>query len=242
MTKKLFRIFLILCLMTGAALATLLGQGYFRYRREIEEKPVITAVEEYTKKDDYTQFAEIDEDFVNAVVAVEDKRFFTRKGYDFIALARALYHNLRAKDLVEGGSTITEQIAKNLYLDGRVVGLEDKMAEIFIMFDLERSCSKQDLFALYANMNYYGDGYWGIKDAAEGYYDKKSDDLTIAEAAMLAGIPNAPAIYQLSDGYDLAKERQEWVLGTMYRNGFITEDELESAKAEDVKPVVKEKR
>ena len=241
MTKKLFKIFLLLCLLIGVALATLLGQGYFRYRREIEGKPIVTAVEEYTKKDDYTQFNEIDEDFVNAVVAVEDKRFFTRKGYDFIALARALYHNLRAKGLVEGGSTITEQIAKNLYLDGKVVGLEDKMAEIFIMFDLEKSCSKQDLFALYVNMNYYGDGYWGISDAAEGYYDKKSDDLTIAQAAMLAGIPNAPAIYQLSDGYDLAKERQEWVLGTMYRNGFITEDELEAAKAEDVKPVTKVK-
>ena len=221
MTKKLFKIFLLLCLLIGVALMTLLGQGYFRYRREIEEKPIVTAVEEYTKKDDYTQFNKIDEDFVNAVVAVEDKRFFTRKGYDFIALARALYHNLRAKGLVEGGSTITEQIATNLYLDGKVVGLEDKMAEIFI--------------------NYYGDGYWGISDAAEGYYDKKSDDLTIAQAAMLAGIPNAPAIYQLSDGYDLAKERQEWVLGTMYRNGFITEDELEAAKAEDVKPVTKVK-
>ena len=241
MTKRLLKIFLLLCLLTGVALATLLGQGYFRYQREIEEKPIIQAVEEYTKKDDYTGFSEIDEDFVNAVIAVEDKRFFTRKGYDFIALFRAMYHNFRAGSLIEGGSTITEQIAKNLYLDGKVVGLEDKTAEIFIMFDLERSCSKQDLFALYANMNYYGDGYWGISDAAKGYYDKKSDDLTIGEAAMLAGIPNAPAIYQLSDGYELAKERQEWVLGTMQRNGFISESELEAAKAEDVRPVNKER-
>ncbi len=241
MTKKLFRVFLLLCLLIGAALATLLMQGYFRYQREIEEKPLITAVEEYTKKDGYTEFDEIDEDFVNAVIAVEDKRFFTRKGYDFIALARALYHNLKAGSLIEGGSTITEQIAKNLYLDGKVVGLEDKMAEIFIMFGLERSCSKKDLFALYASMNYYGDGYWGIKEAAEGYYDKRSDDLTIAEAAMLAGIPNAPAIYQLSDGYELAKERQEWVLQTMQRNGFITESEMAAAQLEDVRPVSKEK-
>ena len=174
MTKRLLKIFLLLCLLTGVALATLLGQGYFRYQREIEEKPIIQAVEEYTKKDDYMGFSEIDEDFVNAVIAVEDKRFFTRKGYDFIALFRAMYHNFRAGSLIEGGSTITEQIAKNLYLDGKVVGLEDKTAEIFIMFDLERSCSKQDLFALYANMNYYGDGYWGISDAAKGYYDKKA--------------------------------------------------------------------
>ena len=236
MKKRLFRVILVLILMILAAAGTLLSQGYLRYKREVEILPVEKAVQTYTSKDDYADFDEIDEDFVNAVIAVEDKRFFTRKGYDFIALARALYHNLKAGDLIEGGSTICEQIAKNLYLGGYVEGLEEKMAEIFLMLHLEDTFSKEDLFALYANMNYYGDGYWGIVQASEGYYGTDPDDLTLAKASMLAGIPNAPAIYQLSSGFEDARGRQEWVLMTMLNNGFITQEEFDEALKEDVRP------
>jgi len=237
MTKILKRICRLLLLILLVILLTLLGQGYFRYRREIERKPMNQAVEEYTAREEYAEFDQIDEDFVHAVISVEDKRFFERKGYDFIALFRALYHNLAAGKMVEGGSTISEQIAKNLYLDGVVDGLEDKMAEIFLMMDLEKNYSKEELFALYANMNYYGDGNWGIRDAAKSYYSLDCNDLSLGKAAILAGIPNAPAIYQLSDGYDLAKKRQEWVLQTMLNNGYIDEIEMEEALKEDVKPM-----
>ena len=236
MSKKLIRIFLILLLLLTSVIATLLVQGHFRYEREIRSKPLEEAISEYTARDDYVKFEDIDEDFVNAVISVEDKRFFSRKGYDFVALIRALYHNFKARDVIEGGSTITEQIAKNLYLGGSVNGLEEKMAEIFIMMALEKEYSKEDLFALYANMNYYGDGYWGIAQAAKGYYGLKPNELSLGKAAMLAGIPNAPSVYQLSDGYDLAKQRQEWVLSTMYNNSYISEAELQKAKAEDVRP------
>ena len=108
-----------------------------------------------------------------------------------------MYHNLKAGELIEGGSTICEQIAKNLYLGGYVDGLEEKTAEIFLMKDLEKAFSKEELFALYANMNYYGDGYWGIRAACAGYYDLGPGELSVAKAAMLAGIPNAPSLYQL---------------------------------------------
>ena len=225
---------LLLCLLS--VIVTLFGQGYVRYKREIQAKPMEEAVAAYTSDPDYVPFAEIDEDFVNAVIAVEDKRYFTRKGYDVIALCRALYHNFLARGMVEGGSTITEQIAKNLYMDGYVTGLEEKTAEIIIMLELEKVFSKEELFALYANMNYYGDGYWGIKDAAEGYYDADCSDLSLAQAAILAGIPNAPSIYQLSTGYEGARSRQEWVLQTMCNNGFITKEEAGKALEEDVKP------
>ena len=239
MTKKLLTAVSVLLLMVMACLCFLGYQGYVRYRREIADLPIKEAVKAYTDKEDYVPFDQIDEDFVNAVNAVEDKRFFTRKGYDLITLIRAVYHNVRYKDLVEGGSTISEQIAKNLYLEGYVDGLEEKAAEIFLMFDLERNYSKEELFALYANMNYYGDGYWGIGQAAKGYYGMDCKDLSLAKAAILAGIPNAPAIYQLSDGYDLAKERQVWVLQTMLNNGFISEQEMDDALIEDVKPIQK---
>ena len=231
MNKKLFRIFLFLLLILGVVLVTLFGQGYFRYERETEVMPLDKAVKAYTGKDDYVSYDQIDQDFVHAVVSVEDKRFFERKGYDLIALCRALYHNFLAKDFIEGGSTISEQIAKNLYLGGFINGLEEKTAGIFLMMALEQKYSKEELFALYANMNYYGDGYWGIGEAAEGYYGCSADDLSLGQAAILAGIPNAPAIYQLSDGYEQAKERQAWVLQTMVNNNYISEEEMAEALA-----------
>ncbi len=239
MNKKLFRIFLFLLLILAVVLVTLFGQGYFRYERETSAVPLSKAVEAYTGKDDYVPFDRIDEDFVKAVISVEDKRFFERRGYDLIALCRALYHNFLAKDFIEGGSTISEQIAKNLYLGGFINGLEEKTAGIFLMMALERKYSKEELFALYANMNYYGDGYWGIGEAAKGYYGRSADDLSPGQAAILAGIPNAPAIYQLSDGYEQAKERQAWVLQTMVNNGYMTEVEAEEALSEDVRPIIR---
>ena len=239
MNKKLLRIFLFLLLILAVVLVTLFGQGYFRYERETSAVLLSKAVEAYTEKEDYVSFDQIDEDFVQAVISVEDKRFFERKGYDLIALCRALYHNFLAKGFIEGGSTISEQIAKNLYLGGFINGLEEKTAGIFLMMALERKYSKEELFALYANMNYYGDGYWGIGEAAEGYYGCSADDLSPGQAAILAGIPNAPAIYQLSDGYEQAKERQAWVLQTMVNNGYMTEAEAEEALSEDVRPIIK---
>ena len=240
MKKNLVRIVLILILILGAFLTAVFTKGYFRFKEEIENLPIDKAVESYTEKTDYIPFEQINRNFVNAVISVEDKRFFERKGYDLIALGRALYHNLLAKDLIEGGSTITEQIAKNLYLGGYIGGLEEKTAGIFLMRALEHKYSKEELFALYANMNYYGDGYWGIGEAAKGYYDCNVKDLTLGQAAILAGIPNAPAVYQLSDGYELAKERQEWVLQTMVNNHYISEKEMKEALAEDVHPIIKQ--
>ncbi len=237
MRKKLAGVAIVLSLCLLTAVATLSWQGYVRCKRELEAKPLQTAVDAYTGASGYVSFEEIDEDFVNAVIAVEDKRFFSRSGYDFIALCRALYHNFLAGDMIEGGSTITEQIAKNLYFDGYVNGLEEKVGEIFVLFALEKAYPKEELFALYANMNYYGDGYWGIRDAARGYYDEDPSDLSLAQAAILAGLPNAPSIYQLSSGYEGARKRQEWVLQTMVSNGFITEDEMKTALDEDVRPV-----
>ena len=236
--KKFIKGLLVLIVILFIGISGTLGYiGYYRYKKEIQRKPISEVVLEYTSKDDYVDFNDIDEDFVNAVVSVEDKRFFERKGYDYVAFIRAMRNNFILKSFVEGGSTISEQIAKNLYLNGQVRAIEEKIAEIFIMLDLEKQYSKEELFALYANMNYYGDAYWGIKQASSGYYDKECDDLSLAQAAILAGIPNAPAVYQLSSGYDLAKNRQEKVLKSMLNNGYISQEELEQALLEDVHPI-----
>lgn len=211
--------------------------GYREYQALIAETPISTAVERYTGQDGYLEYEEIDPDFVHAVVSVEDKRFFSREGFDWIALIRALLKNFTVGKTVEGGSTISQQIAKNLYHESSGRGVKEKISEVFIMTDLEKEYAKDDLLALYANMNYYGDGYYGLRQAAEGYYRTEPYNLSLAQAAMLAGIPNAPSVYQLSSGFELAVSRQHKVLLTMEKNGYITEAQAEEAEQEDVHPV-----
>jgi len=210
--------------------------GYRQYQSLIAETPISEAVLRYTEQPDYLEYDEIDPDFVHAVVSVEDKRFFSRNGFDWIALTRALLKNLVVGRTVEGGSTISQQIAKNLYHESGSRGVREKISEVFLMTDLEKEYEKSDLLALYANMNYYGDGYYGLRSASEGYYQTEPDALSLARAAMLAGIPNAPSTYQLSTGFDLAVTRQHKVLLTMEKNGYITAAQLEAAEQEDVHP------
>lgn len=237
MKKKILIGLLTVLIVLASAVGVFMVQGYQCYKTTIEKKTVQEAVSEYASRLDYTSYEGIDTDFVNAVISVEDKRFFTRDGFDWIALTRAIIVNTMSQKLVEGGSTLSQQIAKNLYYQNTSRGIKEKIAEVFIMNDLENMYSKEDLFALYANMNYYGDGYWGIDDASEGYYAEDASDLTVAQSAMLAGIPNAPGIYQLSTGYDAAKQRQEKVLGLMLSNEYISEDLYNEAMTEDVTPI-----
>lgn len=239
MKKKILKILLVIVIALTAAVSVFLYRGYHCYQETVGKYPIADAVSSYTSKSDYTPYDEIDQDFVNAVVSVEDKRFSTRDGFDWIALARAIINNTINQKLLEGGSTISQQIAKNLYYQNTSRGLNEKIAEVFIMNDLENQYSKEDLFALYANMNYYGDGYYGIEAAAQGYYGVSASNLTLGQSAMLAGIPNAPGAYQLSTGYDLAVERQHKVLRLMLANDYIDEDQYNEALNEDVHPVSK---
>lgn len=228
---------ILLLLMIGILLFSsyVILKGRREYQKVINEKPIEQVVRAYTDKEDYVSYEEIDIDYVNAVVAVEDQRYFSRKGFDWIALIRAMFNNMLARKNIEGGSTISQQIAKNLYYVGKPRGVTEKIAEVFIMLDLEKQYSKEDLVALYANINYYGDGYWGIRQASNGYFGKEPIDLSIAQAALLAGIPNAPSAYQLSTGYDLAISRQHKVLRRMLEEDYITQYEYQMAIQEDIK-------
>ncbi|MCR4950762.1 MAG: transglycosylase domain-containing protein [Solobacterium sp.] len=239
MKKVLTKLILVLLLITAAACAFCWFRADAVYRNATAELPAEQAAEAYMQKEVFLPFEEIDPDFVNAAVAVEDKRFFERKGYDFIALGRAIYNNLRYGELREGGSTIPEQIAKNLYFGPKHRDIWEKLAGVRILYDLEEAYTPEELFALYANMNYYGDGYYGLQNAAEGYYGTSASELSLAKAAMLAGLPNAPSAYQLSTGFAYAKKRQEKVLRCMLKNEYITEKQLEEALAEDVSPAPK---
>ncbi len=233
--KKLigFLLKVVLCLVLMFGLIIVLP-GYLIYRNTVEETPIAEAVAVYTDNAGYAVYDVLDTDLIDAVVAVEDQRFFTRKGVDVRALIRAVRNNLRAGENIEGGSTISQQIAKNLYYQTTKRTTAVKVSEIMIMIELEEMYSKEDLLALYVNMNYYGDGFWGIVQAAKGYFGADVSDLTIAQSAMLAGIPNAPSAYQLSTGWELAVSRQGKVLSRMREEGYITEDEYRDALAEDV--------
>ena len=233
--KKLigFLLKILLCLAILFGLVIVLP-GYLYYRRTVSEVPIEQAAEIYFTMDDYVDYDQLDTDLVDAIVAVEDQRYFTRRGMDVRALIRAIRNNLIAGENIEGGSTIAQQVAKNLYYQTTVRTTTVKASEIMIMYELETMYTKEELLALYVNMNYYGDGFWGIKQASEGYFGASPSNLTIAEAAMLAGIPNAPSAYQLSTGSELAVSRQGKVLSRMLEEGYITREEYENALAEDV--------
>lgn len=222
--KKLLIIVLIL-LVIGTSFLFLIGYGY--YSNALKEKPLLARVEEITNRENYTPFNELPKDYVNAVVAVEDHRYYEHGAIDPIGIARAFYTNIRDGEFDEGGSTITQQVAKNVVFNQEKT-LTRKLGEIFAAFDLEKNYSKDEIFALYVNSSYFGDGYYCICDASQGYYGKAPKDLNLDEASMLAGIPNAPSVYSPSVNPDLSKKRQKHVLNKMVEYGYITKEEAES--------------
>lgn len=203
--------------------------GYSTYSSALKDEPLLTKIDSITSKDNFVKFSDLAEDYRNAVIAVEDHRFYDHGPVDFIAIARALYVNLTNWELREGGSTITQQVAKNVIFSQEET-FTRKLGEIFAAYDLEKNYSKNEIFELYVNTSYFGDGYYGIYDASMGYYNKEPKDLTLDEASMLAGVPNAPSVYSPTVNPDLAKERQEHVLDKMLEYGYITQEEANSVK------------
>ena len=147
-------------------------------------------------------------------------------GIDPIAICRALWTDLKSMSFEEGGSTITQQIAKNLFFTQEKL-VERKVAEIFVVFAMEHEYSKEELFELYVNTAYFGSGYYGIYAAAMGYFDKLPSELTRYEAAMLAGVPNAPSAYSPDVSEELAEQRTVQVLSSMVKHELITQEEAD---------------
>ena len=127
-----------------------------------------------------------------------------------MSIGRAIEKNIKAKRLVEGGSTITQQLAKNMYFNFDKK-FSRKIAELFVAFDLESKYKKQEILSMYINVIYFGNGYYGLNEASNGYFDKSVDKLTFDEITLLAGLPNAPSAFSLNDNLDLAKKRQKLV-------------------------------
>ena len=220
--KKLL-LFLFVLLLLAGTFTFLIGYGY--YSNTLQEKSLTKRVEEITNKKHYTPFDQLPQNYINAVISVEDHRYYNHGPVDFIGIARAIYTNIRDGEFDEGGSTITQQVAKNVIFNQDKT-LIRKVGEVFGAFDLEKNYSKDEIFALYVNSSYFGDGYYCIYDASMGYFNKEPKNLNLDEASMLAGIPNAPSVYAPTVNMNLAKKRQAHVLNKMLENGYITQAEI----------------
>ena len=215
---KRITIFLILIVLFVGAFITY--QGYDMYKQAVEKISVKDKVAELKEQENYTRIEDLPEFYKKAVLAAEDHRFYEHGAIDFIAIARAIWTNIKSRELKEGGSTITQQVAKNIYFTQEKTALR-KIAEIFMAFEIERNCDKDTIFEMYVNTSYFGSGYYGIKEAANGYYDKEPIDMDENESSMLAGVPNAPSVYAPNKNPDLAAQRQKQVLEKMERYGYI---------------------
>jgi penicillin-binding protein 1A len=175
----------------------------------------------------------------NAFVAAEDNRFFEHHGLDPLGIARAAFANMKAGRVVQGGSTITQQVAK-LMLVGNEKNLFRKIREAILSRKIEQRLTKDQILGIYLNHVYLGHGAYGVQAAAEVYFGKDAKDLTIAESAMLGGLPKAPTEDSPFSAFKRAKDRQHYVLGQMTENGFITSAEEADARREPIAIISKD--
>ena len=229
MKKWILRILLILLIILLVVGGYLFYQGYSMYQDALDTISLEDKIASIQEDDSYVSLSDLPVDYKNAVVSVEDHRFYDHAAIDIIAIGRALVTNIRYGQLLEGGSTITQQVAKNLYFISEDTNpIYRKIAEILMAFDLENQYEKDDILEFYMNTIYFGDGYYGIQEACEGYLEKDAKDMTLYEATMMAGIPNAPSVYAPTANFDLTLDRQRKVISTMVENGYITQEQADS--------------
>ena len=231
--KKFKKILLLLILIILSILAIYIGQGYKMYKNALDDKTLEEMVQEIRSQKSYTKISNIPDIYKDAVIAVEDHRYYDHKGIDIIAIGRALLNDIRARELIEGGSTITQQLAKNMYFTQDKT-LTRKIAEVFMAKKIESNYNKEEILELYVNYIYYGSGYYDIKSASLGYFDKEPQDLTEGESIMLAGIPNAPSVYNPKVSPKLARERQKQVIDKMIKYGKLSEGKADEILSENL--------
>lgn len=182
----------------------------------------------YLERRTYIPHYQIPDHVKNAFISVEDIRFYRHSGVDVIGIARALWSDIKAGGIVEGGSTITQQLARMLFLKPEK-SLNRKIKEAALSLRIEKRYTKEEILGMYLNQAYFGTRAYGIEAAAQTYFGKSVGDLTIAEAALLAGMPKAPSLYTPFRNPGRTKERRAKVLRHMLANGFITESQFSEA-------------
>jgi penicillin-binding protein 2A len=238
-----FIVFLLLAVIGGYFAVLYAGQQMIDLSKLEELKIEPTVIydkngEEVTKllvqkNREYKPITQMPKFLINAFVAVEDKRFYEHKGVDMIRLGGAIMNDIQKGSLAEGGSTITQQLARNVFLSLDKTFWR-KTKEMSIAIGLERKFSKDQIMEMYLNKIYLGEGMFGVEDAAKYYFGKSVSDkeFKLEEAAMLAALPKAPTTYSPFNNPEKAKERRDTVLRLMYEQGYITKEQKEHAQAQ----------
>lgn len=222
--RRLLLFILVIIIIVGSVLYL---NGNKLYKEKLSEISLENKVSSVREDSNFVKLSSLPTYYKDAVVSVEDRRFYSHGTIDFIALARATFSNIKQKDFKEGGSTITQQTAKNLYLIEEKDVSNRKVAEFLIGRDLEKKYNKDEILELYVNTIYFGDGYYGIQEASKGYFNKDAKDLTLYEATMLAGVPNAPSLYAPTINFHLTQSRQKKVVSSMVETGTLSQEEAD---------------
>lgn len=223
--KKIIKliVFLIIIITLSVSIPFVV-KGYKMYTVALNEVSIEEKKNEIQSKESYTSLSELPQIYKDAVLAVEDHRYYKHGAIDIISIGRAIITDIKAKEFVEGGSTITQQLAKNLYFTQKKE-IERKIAEIFMAYEMERTLDKDTILELYLNSSYFGNGYYTVKQASRGYFKKEPKEMTSYEATLLAGIPNAPSVYAPNKNLNLAKQRQKQVINKMVKYKYLTQEE-----------------
>jgi membrane peptidoglycan carboxypeptidase len=229
---KLIATVLVIAIIVIVAFGAYLGVvGYKEYKTAIEECPIEVKINELTSMENYVQISEVPEIYKEAVIAVEDHNFYDHGAVSVVSTARAILINFKNREYTEGGSTITQQVAKNLYFTQEKT-LKRKAAEMFMAIELEKRYEKDEIFEFYINNIYYGSGYYNIYDASMGYYGVTPDKLSDYQATQLAGVPNAPSVYSPDNNTPLTAQRQQKVLDSMVKYGYLDRESADKILSE----------
>ena len=220
--RNVLLIILAIILIVGI---TLYVSGNNMYQEALAGDTLENVIKDIQADPDYVEYEDLPQNYINAVIAVEDHRFREHGAIDLIAIGRAIYVNVSTFSLREGGSTITQQVAKNIFYITETNPVVRKSAEIITAFDLEDKYTKNEILELYVNTIYFGDGYYGIEEACQGYLNKSTSEMSLADSTMMAGIPNAPSVYSPTINPDLTKSRQEKVISSMVENNYLSDSD-----------------
>lgn len=223
--KRIFFLILTTVLVIGV---TFTISGYVMYEKESSIENITSKISKIQEDENYVKIEDLPKNYLNAVIAVEDHRFYNHGAIDIISIGRAIITNIKNFDFVEGGSTITQQIAKNIFFT-QEESVTRKIAEIFMAFKLEDNYDKDDILEIYVNTSYFGYNYTGIGEACKGYLGKEPKDMTLYDASLLAGVPNAPYYYSPRANMDLATKRQKKVLSSMVKYNYISQEQADQA-------------
>lgn len=226
--KLIRRIILLLIVIVGIVGSVFALNGKKMYDEAIRKISLEDTVNKVRNDKNYVKLEDLPKDYINAVIAVEDHRYKEHGAIDIIAIGRAIWTNITRFQLREGGSTITQQVAKNLFFIYEKDAATRKVAEVFAAIDLERNYSKDDILELYVNTIYFVDGYYGIKEACEGYLKTSPSKMTLYDCTMMAGIPNAPSVYAPTVNPELTRSRQKKVISDMVKYNYLSQEQADS--------------